>query len=105
MLAFSNRSADATVTLSMDMTALIPTGATISSSSVTAAVFAGSVVVDPTPSAILDGASQLSGNILLQRVTAGVVGCTYVLTFAATFSDGSNDLEQALQTVAEYVPS
>ncbi len=104
MQKFSNRAVDSVLTLSMDVSALIPEGATISGCEVTASVFVGSLTPDPSPSAILDGAAALVGNIILQRVTGGVVGCTYVVTFKATFSTGDSDEEQALQTVSLYVP-
>lgn len=104
MKRFDPRAAGDAVTVSLDMTDLIPSGATITGYSVSASVFAGCPVPDPSPSATLDGLPGLQGNVLLQRLTGGGNGCTYVLTFKLTFSTGDSIEEDVLQLVSQYVP-
>lgn len=58
---------------------------TINSALVTASVYRGN---DPTPSAIISGPASISGPIVQQLVTGGVLGTTYELLFAANTSLG-----------------
>lgn len=60
-------------------------GETVSSASVTAAVYSGT---DPTPSAILNGAPVASGKQVAQLTTGGILGTTYYITCTATTSLG-----------------
>ena len=46
---------------------------------------------DATPSDLLDGAAQISGTSVYQRVKAGVSGCTYKLRCTATNSGAGNE--------------
>lgn len=114
MQRFPSRSADAAPTVGMDMTPLIPPGTSITSVEVDVEVWASSPVPDPSPRSTLSGPyelvngvmlnGQLTDNVLLQRVSGGVIGCVYVLTFRANFANGDTDEEQVMQTVARYVP-
>lgn len=60
-------------------------GDTISSQATSAMVYSG---VDASPSAILSGAPSHSGLVGSQKLTGGVVGVVYYLTFLATSSAG-----------------
>lgn len=60
-------------------------GETVSSGSVTAAVYSG---VDATPSAVLSGAGVASGTKFTQKVVAGTEGVVYLLTCTTTSSAG-----------------
>ena len=74
------------VTISFMFAEHLPPGVTVVSAVVQASVFTG---VDPSPSAILAQAPGLeSAPVVLQRVTRGVDGVTYLLTAAATTSTG-----------------
>lgn len=65
----------------------VPKGLTIALASVSATTLSGT---DPTPSAVLDSAPQIDNTNLyvLQRVKAGVDGCSYELRATATDSAG-----------------
>ena len=60
----------------------------ITSATVTVQLLAGT---DATPDDLLDGAPQISGTSVYQRVKAGVSGCTYKLRCTATDSDTGNE--------------
>jgi hypothetical protein len=92
---------------------------TIVSAAVTAAVYDKSNprFPDANPSAILQGNATINGaaiEILGQTIPAsmavsqlvkdGVAGCTYVLTFKATLSDGELIAEDVLLVVSKYAP-
>lgn len=64
-------------------TSRLAIGETISSATVTAAVYSG---VDASPSSILSGAASISGGIVTQTITGGTVGVIYSLSCAATTS-------------------
>lgn len=66
------------------ISALAP-GETITTATVTAAVYSG---VDPNPSAIISGSAVISGTQVTQTVTGGVVGTIYGLTCVVTTSLG-----------------
>ncbi len=46
---------------------------------------------DASPDDLLDGAPQISGTSVYQRVKAGVSGCTYKLRCTATDSGAGNE--------------
>jgi hypothetical protein len=54
---------------------------TVDSATVSVSLLTGT---DATPSALLDGAAQVSGAKVYQRVKAGVAGCNYRLRCEAT---------------------
>ena len=60
----------------------------ITSATVTVQILAGT---DATPNDLLDGAPQISGTSVYQRVKAGVSGCTYKLRCTATDSGAGNE--------------
>ena len=72
-----------TCTFNFDFTANLASTETILSQAVTASVYTG---IDPAPSAILSGVGGISGNVVSQNITAGVVGVIYQLLCTATTS-------------------
>ena len=64
------------------------TMAAITSATVTVQLLAGT---DATPDNLLDGAPQISGTSVYQRVKSGVSGCTYKLRCTATDSGAGNE--------------
>lgn len=82
---FSPKLQGATIALPFDFTSQLPSGTTISSSSVAAAVYSG---VDASPSSIISGSSSASGAVVTQNITAGVAGVIYFLTCTAITSGG-----------------
>ena len=62
--------------------------AAITSATVTVQLLAGT---DSTPEDLLDGAAQISGTSVYQRVKAGVSGCTYKLRCTAANSGAGNE--------------
>lgn len=82
----SSKKTGETVLVSFDFLSKLVSGETISTQSVAASVYSG---VDANPSAIINGAATLSGTtIILQSITAGVVGCIYSLLCTITTSLG-----------------
>lgn len=105
-----------TVALSAD---LIAAGVTFVSPIVTAEVYTDlkGNGTDPSPSAIISGAAtrnaspfalngvQIGVNqAATQIITAGVNGCTYVLRYRDTLSNGEIWEEDVIQLVTKYVP-
>jgi len=72
-----------TVLRQFDFSSLLQTGETLASAVVTASVYSGT---DPTPSAIISGSATVSGGVVSQNITAGVLGCIYELLCVATTS-------------------
>lgn len=66
------------ITISKGFAPLLQSGETISNPVVTAAVASGT---DPNPSAILSGAPSISGSDVLQKITGGIDGVDYLITF------------------------
>ena len=64
------------------------TMAAITSATVTVQLLAGT---DAMPNDLLDGAPQISGTSVYQRVKAGASGCTYKLRCTATDSGAGNE--------------
>lgn len=71
-------------------------GETISSASVTAAVYSGS---DPSPGSIVSGTSSISASVVTQAITGGVLGVTYKLTCTALTSAGQTLLQSGFLCV------
>lgn len=80
-----------------DFTSQCAVGETISSSTATATVYSGT---DPTPSAILTGATSNSGQKVTQQLggSGGITGVVYLVTIDVTASTG-----QKLKLIA-YLP-
>lgn len=87
-----------TYTVEVDF-ATVLNGATISSGAVTAAVYTGT---DASPSAIISGSATVSGTKIQQKITGGVAGVVYRLTFTATLasSAGTRILRRLMEVKA-----
>ncbi len=70
---------------SFDFTSALGTTETISTKSVTAAVYSGT---DASPSTIISGSASSSGSIVTQKITTGIAGVIYGLTCTVTTSLG-----------------
>lgn len=94
-VTFGAKYAGETVLLPFDFTSRLSPGETISTEAVTASVYSGS---DPTPNGIVQGAPSVSGAIVKQAITGGVVGVVYELLCTVTTS-----LSQTLE-LSGYLP-
>lgn len=74
-----------TVFLAIDFISKLGAGETIVSAVCTCTVYTGN---DPSPSAVISGASLISGTIVSQLVTGGVLGTIYEILAKATTSLG-----------------
>jgi hypothetical protein len=88
---------------SMDFAAQIAAqspGATIASFEVDSDFFAGDA---SSPSDIRMGGASLSGTRVIQQITGGLPGNTYLLTYRVTLSTGEIFGEQRLLPVVFYI--
>ena len=60
-------------------------GETISAATVTASTLSGT---DPSPADVVAGPRAISGSEVIQRISAGLPGCSYLITCAITTSSG-----------------
>lgn len=90
-----------TVKYQFDFSSRLATSETISTQTVTAAVYSGT---DATPSAIVSGSATASGNIVTQAITAGTAGVTYTLTCTITTSASQTLILVALLTIIPSAP-
>ena len=77
------KNAAETVSIVFDFASQLTGSETVSSATVTAAVYSGS---DSSPSSVISGSATASGTKVTQKVTAGTLGVTYVLTCTAVTS-------------------
>jgi len=69
----------------IDFTSQLQPSETISSATITASVYSGT---DPNPGAIVSGAASVSGTVVSQKITGGVLGVIYELLFVLLTSAG-----------------
>jgi hypothetical protein len=62
-----------------------------------------SAVTDPSPSARLDGAHVVTGEIVSQFFKDGMVDADYIVTYLVTFSDGSKEAFDAVISVRTFM--
>jgi hypothetical protein len=62
-----------------------------------------SVVIDASPSARLDGAHVITGEIISQFFLNGVADADYIVTYLVTFSDGSKEPFDAVIGVRTFM--
>lgn len=86
-----NKYVSETKTITFDFTSLLASGETISTESCTATVYSGT---DASPSSIISGSATVSGAVVSQNITAGVVGVIYYIACSITTS-----LSQTLKLV------
>lgn len=72
-----------TVKYEFDFAGQLASGETISTQTVTAAVYSGT---DASPSSIISGSASASGSVVTQAITAGTIGVIYELTCTITTS-------------------
>ncbi len=70
-----------TIPVECDFSSLMATGEAVTAVVTTAQVFTGT---DPSPSSIISGTGTLVRNSFVQKITGGLVGVVYLLTFSAT---------------------
>jgi hypothetical protein len=70
-----------------DFTSLLSVGETISAATVTATIYTGT---DSSPDSIVSGAATINGPYVKQLITAGVVGCIYIVVCKVTTSLGQS---------------
>lgn len=86
------------ITVTIDFTAFLPVGATITSVSSSVEVFQG---IDPDPEAILVGLPTFAGAYVSQKIEQGLPGVTYLIALTAELSTGLSLTIQAKQSVLE----
>ena len=82
--------------VTFDFTAMLNTGESLALAPITSEVYAGT---DASPASLLSGAPQIQGLMVLQTITAGVVGVEYLLRCSATTSAGRVLVQSALINV------
>lgn len=68
-----------------DFASLIASGETLSTAVTTATVHSGT---DSSPSAVISGSASISGTKVTQKLIAGTLGVTYLITCTVTTSAG-----------------
>lgn len=76
---------------------------TISSVTMSCRMHPDSAVVDPSPSARLDGAHVITGEIISQFFKDGLAGADYIITYLVTFNDGSKEPFDAAISVRTFL--
>jgi hypothetical protein len=117
MREFEAKKPASTYIYAAGFSALIPEGVTITTKTVAVTVYDKSAVADASPSSMLTGSSALNldavvidfvnnpvGTAVLQKITGGVLGATYVISFSTLLSDGQTLSEDVLLPVAKYEP-
>lgn len=79
-----------TVTVPFNFASDLAVGETLVVASCTCSVYSGT---DASPSALLAGSASISGTVVSQNITAGVVGTLYELLCTATTSAGQTLLK------------
>jgi hypothetical protein len=102
MLSFSSKDPGETITCSFNFAPWLGVGETVSSATVSCSIQYG---VDPGTSSMLQGAASLTAApIVMQKVTAGLDGCSYLLTATANTSAGNVLVIKALLPVSSMYP-
>lgn len=90
-----------TVVVPCDFLSRLSLGETITSASCTCVVYAG---VDPSPANVISGTATVSGSIVNQLITGGVLGVIYELLFRAVTSLGQVLELSAYLTIVPDLP-
>lgn len=85
-----------TVIETFDFTSRLAASETISTAVTTAAVYSGT---DASPSSIISGSATISGQKVTQKIVAGTLGVTYLLTCTITTSLGQTLILAAYLTI------
>lgn len=94
-VTFAGKYVGETLRLSFDFTSQLAVGETLSSASVACTVWSGT---DPSPGGLVSGSASISGAIVTQGITGGLLGVVYELACSVTTSLG-----QTLQ-ITGYLP-
>lgn len=76
----------------------IGTNVTLTGCTASIAVYGNGI--DNDPQNVLDGSTVVNGSVAGQWIKAGIASVTYIITWSATFSDGSTPERQRLLPVA-----
>ena len=95
-VVFQSKLLTEVVTETFDFTSRLAAAETISTATVTAAVYSGT---DASPSSIISGAAAISGQKVTQVITAGTLGVIYLLTCTITTSTSQTLLLEAFLSV------
>jgi hypothetical protein len=95
MLILKDKANGETIKEVFDFTSRLAVGETISTATVTAAVYSGT---DPTPT-LVSGAATIQGAQVTQLLAGGVAGTTYLLTCFAVTSSGQTLALQGYKVV------
>lgn len=95
-VTFEGKLTGETQTYTFDFTSRLAASETLSTASVTAAVYSGT---DASPSAIVNGSATISGQRVTQSLTAGTLGVTYLLSCTVTTSASQTLLLEAFLTI------
>jgi hypothetical protein len=98
---FPTKLNSASIILSFDMISMLEVGETISGATVDAAVASG---IDASPSAVISGSATITGQIVTQLVTGGVIGVTYILSCVITTSLGATKIMRGYLAVIDTNP-
>ena len=96
-----NKTSTEVKNLTFDFSSLLASGETISTKTVTAAVYSGT---DATPSGIISGSASNSGAVVTQAITGGTVGVIYELTCTVTTSASQTLVLVGYMAVIPKVP-
>ena len=86
-VALQSKFADEKLSTTVSFLSQLAVGETIASAICSATVYSGT---DASPSTILSGSASISGTKVIQKVTGGVLGVTYLLLCTATTSAGQS---------------
>ena len=95
-LVIQEKTVGETHKVTFDFANQLEVGESVSSASVSAAVYSGT---DSTPAAILSGGPSVASPQVSQKVTGGVAGTVYVVTCLATTSAGLTLCQYGYQAV------
>lgn len=90
-----------TVKYEFDFAGQLAQGETISTATVAAAVYSGT---DASPSSIVSGSASISGSVVTQAITAGVLGVIYELTCTITTSASQTLQMTGYLPIAQKLP-
>lgn len=79
------KSPDEIISVTFPFLSQVPAGETISSATVTCAVYSGT---DASPSSMISGSDTITGTNVIQKITGGVEGVIYYLVCEANTSGG-----------------
>lgn len=107
MDSFTNKSPAETVMVSVDFSAWLGSNDTIRTDGASAPVVTATVYknADASPGNIISGPARVSGNLVYQLITAGVLGVTYRLDFKIVTTAGETLIYSALITIVPHVPA